>query len=249
MENRSYDDVIGSAQAPYENALARSCGLAANYHGITHPSLPNYLAATGGSTFGVADDAAPQAHQVPAASLFGQLASRGWASYEESMPRNCSLAPAGLYAVKHNPAAYYLPLRAACRQSDLPLGPVSGGPLARGLDTDTLPAFTFVTPNLCHDVHSCPIPDGDGWLRRWVTHLVESPAYQSGSTLVVITFDEADRGNRVPTIVVAPSTAPGTVSQQRFDHYSLLATTESLLGLPALGAAVSAASMRPAFNL
>src|SRR6266496_2339248 len=48
MENQSYEQVVGSNSAPYLNSLARACGLATNYHNITHPSLPNYIAATSG---------------------------------------------------------------------------------------------------------------------------------------------------------------------------------------------------------
>src|SRR5437867_4229914 len=53
MENKEYKKIIGSPSAPYINRLAQQYGLATNYYAITHPSLPNYLALTGGSTFGV----------------------------------------------------------------------------------------------------------------------------------------------------------------------------------------------------
>jgi phosphatidylinositol-3-phosphatase len=56
MENHSFAQIIGSADAPYINSLAASYGLAADYSSVAHPSLPNYLALTGGSTFGVATD-------------------------------------------------------------------------------------------------------------------------------------------------------------------------------------------------
>jgi phosphatidylinositol-3-phosphatase len=52
MENKAYDEIIGNFAAPYENALARDCGLATEYHAVTHPSLPNYIAMTSGSTMG-----------------------------------------------------------------------------------------------------------------------------------------------------------------------------------------------------
>ena len=48
MENHSYDTIIGSSQAPYINSLATECGLATNYHNVSHPSLPNYVSATSG---------------------------------------------------------------------------------------------------------------------------------------------------------------------------------------------------------
>ena len=78
MENKDYGAVIGSRKAPYENTLARRCGLATDYHGVTHPSLPNYLVATGGATFGVHDDAGPAAHRdTAAAQLLGRAPDRG----------------------------------------------------------------------------------------------------------------------------------------------------------------------------
>jgi arylsulfatase A-like enzyme len=83
-----------------------------------------------------------------------------------------------------------------------------------------------------------------------------------GTTVVIIAWDEGeggtssncaantrDAGCHVAAIVVSPSTAPGTRSSTLFNHYSLLATTERLLGVPLLGQARAAASMLAAFNL
>ena len=90
------------------------------------------------------------------------------------------------------------------------------------------------------------------WLKAWVAKILASPTYKAGRTAVVVTFDENDgsAGNLVSTIVVAPSVRPGATSATSFDHYSLLRTTEEMLGLPTtLGGAGSATSMRSAFNL
>src|SRR5947209_2257454 len=51
MENKEYGSVIGNPDAPYVNGLARRYGLATAYFAVSHPSLPNYLALVGGSTF------------------------------------------------------------------------------------------------------------------------------------------------------------------------------------------------------
>ena len=56
MENHEYGDIVGSGSAPYINSLAHRYGLARGMYAISHPSLPNYLALTGGSTFGITDD-------------------------------------------------------------------------------------------------------------------------------------------------------------------------------------------------
>ncbi len=248
LENKPYSSVIGSPSAPYENSLARSCGLATNYDGVAHPSLPNYLAATGGSTFGVADDANPAAHPIAAASIFSELqaAGKSWRSYEESMPGNCDLGPAAPYAVKHNPAAYYTGIRSTCAVDDLPLN----GHFDQDINAGALPSFSFVTPNLCNDMHDCSVATGDQWLSTWVPKLLNGPNYRAGNTLVVLTWDEGTTAsNQVPTIVVAPSVRPGTVVGAALNHYALLRATEDLLGLGRLGAASTAPSLAVAFGL
>jgi hypothetical protein len=240
MESQGYNGVIGSRSAPYLNRLAASCGLATRFSAESHPSLPNYLAMTSGSTQGVTDDDGPSAHRIAAPSIFSQLGTR-WRALEESMPRACDLSNSGQYAVRHNPAAYYVGVRAACRTQDVPL---------RGAPRLTAP-FTFVTPNLCHDMHSCSVQAGDNWLAGWLPRELRSPEYRSGSTVVFITWDEQDGATHqhIATLVVSPDTRPGTRSATPFDHYSLLATTEDILGLPPLGAAAHATSMRSAFGL
>lgn len=247
MENKGSDDVIGSPHAPFENALSRQCGLAASYHGITHPSLPNYLAATAGSTFGVVDDRPPADHPISGQSLFGQVEAAGltWRAYEESMPSPCQLTSSGTYAVRHNPAAYFTDLRAACRHND-----VGFDALDRDIASAALPSFAFVTPDLCSDTHDCPVATGDAWLATWLTRVLDGPNYRAGDTAVILTWDEAEGGaTTVPTIVIAPSVRPGTVVHQNLDHYSLLRTTEALLGLAPLRNASTASSMAPAFGL
>jgi phospholipase C len=248
MENKPYGSVIGSSSAPYENRLAKACGLATDYRAIGHPSLPNYLAATGGSTFGVTDDAGPSSHPIAATSLFQQLtdAKLTWRAYDESMPTTCDQSPSGRYAVKHNPAVYYSAIRQQCAVDDVPLA----GHLAQDIAAGSLPSFAFVTPNLCDDTHDCGVRVGDSWLATWVPRIVAGPNYSSGNTLIVLTWDEGvGASNLIPTMVIGPSVPAGTKGAAAFSHYSLLRTTEELLGLPALGAATTATSMNPMFHL
>jgi phosphatidylinositol-3-phosphatase len=250
MENHSYSDIIGSPNAPYMNSLAQACGLATNYSAITHPSLPNYIAATSGSTQKIHDDNDPASHPLSVVSLFEQAGSAG--SYEESMPSNCYLTDSGDYAVRHNPEAYYTRIRTACGVDNVPMGSTSSGAFLDALNAGTLPKFSFVTPNLQNDMHNGTVAMGDAWLQSWVPKITASPSYQAGNTVLVITFDEGRRniGQIVATIVVSPYTTPGTRSATAFNHYSLLRTTEELLGIPTyLGNAATATSMRSAFGL
>jgi hypothetical protein len=241
LENHAYDQVIGSADAPYINGLAASCGLATRFTAEGHPSLPNYIAMTSGSTQGITDDDGPGAHRLAVPSIFSQLGAR-WRAWQESMPGACALSDSGNYAVRHNPAVYYTGVRRACTAQDRTL---RGG-------ASPSAAFTFVTPNLCHDMHSCSVRAGDRWLAGWLPGLLRSRAYRSGSTVVFVTWDEDDgsAGQHIPTLVLSPGTRRGTRSATPFNHYSLLRTTEEILGVPGrLGAAAGATSMRSAFGL
>jgi hypothetical protein len=249
MENKTYSQIIGSSNAPYINSLADQCGLATSFYAEAHPSLPNYIAMTSGSTQGITDDNDPSSHPLTAASIFSQLGA-GWRSLEESMPSNCYLSNSGLYAVKHNPAAYFTNIRTQCATQDQPLS-----------DPPDLSArFTFITPNLCDDMHSCPTAsdvatqtrNGDKWLATWMPKILSSSQYQSGSMAVFLTWDEDDYSStqHIATLAISPSTPAGTKAGATFNHYSLLRTTEQLLGISTyLGNAATAASMRRDFNL
>ena len=241
MENKPYSGIIGSANAPYINQLKSQCGSASQFFAETHPSLPNYIAMTSGSTQGITDDSGPSAHPLNVASIFSQVGSTGWRSLEESMPSNCLLSNSGQYAVRHNPAAYYTNIRTACASRDVPLGSTP----------DVSARFTFVTPNLCHDMHDCSVSTGDTWLKGFLPKVFSSAAYQGGRTAVFLTWDEDDhsQSNHIATLVIAPSVGAGTTSSTVFNHYSMLRTTEQLLGLGFLGQASTATSMRSAFNL
>ena len=56
FENHSAGQIVGSPKTPYITKVARRCGWASRFHNVTHPSLPNYLAMTSGSTAGIATD-------------------------------------------------------------------------------------------------------------------------------------------------------------------------------------------------
>jgi phospholipase C len=259
MENHSYDQIIGSSSAPYLNSLAQKCGLAENYHNVTHPSLPNYVAATSGlggrALQPFQTDCDPSSTcSTKATSIFAQAHS--WRAYEESMPDACDPQDSGDYAVRHNPPPYYRRL-ADCPQRDLSLAR-----LASDLAHNSLPAFSFITPNLCHDTHDCPVASGDQWLASEVAQIIQSPSYRAGHTVLFISYDEGEGGSatdcatnqsdvgcHVATVIVSPSTPAGEHSGQLLNHYSLLRTTEDLLGLSHLGKAAGAASMAKPFGL
>ncbi|MFZ1995893.1 MAG: alkaline phosphatase family protein [Solirubrobacteraceae bacterium] len=239
MENEDFGSVIGSGSAPFINSLANTYGLATDYSAISHPSLPNYIALTSGSDQGISDDSDPSSHPLNVPSIFSQLAAGASRSLEQDMPANCAKGDSGDYAVRHNPETYYTNLGTDCSNYDAPLGAVP----------DLSSRFTFVTPNVINDMHDGTLADGDSFLKTFVPALMATPQYQTGSTAMFITWDESSgsSGNQVPCIVISPYTH-GVKDATPYTHYSLLRTTEELLGLPLLGNAASAASMLGKFG-
>jgi phosphatidylinositol-3-phosphatase len=228
MENRSYSQAISS---PYISSLAAQYAIATDYHGVSHPSLPNYLALTSGTTWGIADDGF---HALPAGGLGAQLTGAGiaWRAYMESMTNGCFHSPYP-YALKHNPFAYY---GSVCPPQVVPFTQ-----FASDLAGST-PQFSWITPNLCNDGHDCSSSVADAWLSQTVPAILNSNAWQDGGMLV-ITWDEGeDSANSVLTVVIRPNPV-NHASAKPYDHYSLLATIEDMLGVARLGQAAQATPM------
>jgi phosphatidylinositol-3-phosphatase len=256
MENEEESSVVGNASAPYENALATRYALAADYFGVAHPSLPNYMALVAGSTFGVNSDCLPSQCSLPAnvTTVASLLDSHGltWREYAESMPMNCSQvdSPDGLYWTKHNPFVYFGSITGnngtGPTSSYCDSHVVSMAQFYLDLQAGNLPNYSFITPNICDDAHSCPLSVGDQWLSTLVPKIINSSSFST--TALFITYDEGATsdirggGGEVPCILVSPFAKPGYVSTVEYSHYSLLATVESIFGLGTLGRNDSTAS-------
>ncbi len=251
-ENNSATSAL--QQMPYLAGMADAYGQSTDYRAVAHPSLPNYLAIAGGSTFGVADDDNPASHPIAGDSVFDRAVATGRSAktYAEAMPAPCAVDPAGGYAVKHNAWAYLSDptSRSNCQRFDVPAGTASSGPLRTDVDAGTLPTVGELIPNLCHDGHDCSLGTADDWLREWLPVVMAGPDYQSGRLAIVVTFDEDDDSgpNTVLTTVVAPNIMH-VRSGETFTHYSLSRYLAELSGTSPLGAAASAPSLRPAFGL
>jgi hypothetical protein len=249
-ENHSLHQM--QAGMPYTYGLAEQYGYATNWTAITHPSLPNYLAMAGGSTFGISDDDSPNAHQVQAPNVFGQAIRAGKSAkvYQESMPGNCSLTDSGRYAVKHNPWAYFADDRANCERFDVPAGTTTSGALHDDIVNGSLPNVAEVSPNLDNDAHDGSLLTADEWIRSWMTLIFASPDWRSGHLAVVITADEDDKsqGNTVLTTVIHPSQHAHVVSAPLTD-YSWTALVTDMTHTPCLAAGCDAPSAAAAFHL
>jgi acid phosphatase len=249
LENHSDFEIIGNPDAPYLNALTVLYPSATDFHGVTHPSLPNYMAVTGGDTV-FSDDCQIGSGEctTSAASIADgvEAAHRTWKAYMEDMPSPCytgdnypesGTEPA--YVEKHNPFIHYEGIRNdpdRCNQI-APYNQLAG-------DLAALPDFVWITPNMCHDMHDGCDPTrsevkvGDDWLSQEVPPILASPSCVAPQRcLIVITFDEGDSGEQPPgdnhvLTIFLKGGARTPDSAALYDLYSLLRTIEDAWGIP-----------------
>jgi hypothetical protein len=268
MENTSLSTlagVMGAGNAPNLVKLASETASGADYHGVAHPSLPNYIALTSGDTQGIgcdcqADPTKGACNALTCNLVLGtcscnqqvehlgnqlEAAQRTWKAFGEDMGTACNFTDVGHYAVRHVPFLYYDDVRndaARCSAHVLDFS---------AFDPASPADFTFIAPNLVDDMHDPSlgagpqnVMNGDAWLGPHVDAILKSPAYQDGGMLVVVWDEDDGSGGITGTddpigiFVASPFAKPGGyVSQLKADHYSLLATIEDALGLPRLGKA------------
>ena len=270
-ENLSYASYNASTQATYLHGLGAACGSESNMHAATHPSQPNYMAATSGVATGTGVHTGNDNvfHQV-------QVAGKTWKNYAESMPSACSrssvTAPA--YKTGHVPAFWYTNLATptnTCATNAVPLSPA----LDNAIAADSLPTYAWITPSACDDMHwlsgcatdpTLRVATGDAWLSALIPRLTAMPSYRAGKTLVIVTFDEGDEDSttgvdctaatyylthpdcQIPTVVVSAYIRPGATDAADHNLYALLATTQDILGLKRLGRAAGQHSLRPGLH-
>jgi len=238
FENKEFQSVIGSRDAPTFNAMVHRYATVVSYYGVAHPSLPNYLALVSGSTQGIQSDCTTCL--VSARNLADTLEAAGktWKLYAEGLPRpGYTGAFSGRYAKKHDPFLYFRDVLASPARRDrvVPFAQLRGD-LASG----ALPDFAFVVPDLCHSMHDCPVRTGDAWLRTTLPPLLKLP-----NSVVFVVFDEgssdARGGGHVPALALGAAVRPHTRFTSVTSHFGLLATVEDAWGLERLGRSAQAA--------
>jgi hypothetical protein len=225
MENKDYNLVIGTPNAPYLNKTLIPQGvLLRNSHAIGHPSEPNYLALFSGSTQGVQGDPCPR--YFTATNVASELIASGkaFAGYSESMPhdgyKGCYQ---GLYDRNHNPWV------------DFKNVPNSDNLVYHGFPSSPA-SFVWITPNLCNDTHDCAVKIGDTWLSKNLPPIIAWDKKNDG--LLILTWDEASPDNsgknHVATVLVGPMIVAGKHDTESVDHYAVLHTIETILNVPCI---------------
>jgi acid phosphatase len=235
FENKSVSQ-INSSSAPYFTSLAAQGAKFSQSYGITHPSQPNYLALFSGSTQGVTNDDCPKT--FGADNLGAQLLAAGhtFRGYSEAMPSTgYTGCVSGTYQRKHNSWVDFTNVPSA---RNLPL-------TSFPTDYSTLSGVSFVTPDMCNDMHDCSVGTGDTWLR---SHLDSYAQWaKTHNSLLIVTFDEDNflSLNHIYTAFVGAHVTPGTYSEQ-INHYTVLRTIEAAHGLPGIN---NAATVNPILDV
>jgi len=275
MENTSLSTLstaMKGGSAPTLTSWQSSYATGTDYHGVAHPSLPNYVALTSGDTQGIGCDcgAAPgkgTCHPLAdycltctctssVQNLADQIETAGktWKDFGEDMGTPCNVTDNGNYAVRHNPFLYYDDVQTNASRCNSHVVDFSN------FDPNSAPDFSFIAPNLIDDMHnpdptnSTNIPNGDKWLGVHGGAILNSTGYKSGGLLVVVWDEDDGSGGIVGTTddpvgiwVMSPYAKTKYVSTTKADHYALLATIEDGLGLPRIGKAVQAQPLKDYF--
>lgn len=232
-ENHSYSSVIGNSSMPYLNSLASQYGLATQYFGDTHPSIGNYFELTTGQII-TNDDGFTGT--VSSDNVVRDLLAAGktWKSYAEDLP---SVGYAGgdvyPYAKHHNPFTYFTDVINSQNQLN---NLVPFTQFATDIESDQLPQYSFIIPNMLDDAHDGTLSQADNWLQSNIAPLIASPAFQSGGLLIIV-FDESfdsdtqHGGGQVPAIVVSPLAKNGYQSTMLYQHQSTCRLLTQGLGL------------------
>ena len=245
-ENHSYASVVGTGAMPYLDTLIGRYALATQYYANTHPSIGNYFMLTVGQIVTNNDS---YVDTIRDDNVVRRLLAAGktWKSYADSLPSvGYTGGNVGKYVRRHNPLTYLSDVTddPAQKQRLVPFTQ-----FANDLAGDTLPNYSFIVPNLCHDAHDCALDSADTWLHSNIKPLIESPRFQQDGLLVIV-FDESVGsdvvygGGQIVCVLVSAKVKPGYRSTTLYQHQSTLRMMIQALGLSSYpGAAASAVEM------
>jgi phosphatidylinositol-3-phosphatase len=242
FENKSPAQVIGSSDAPTFTSYARRYATLAAYGGVAHPSLPNYIALISGSTHGIHSDCTDCT--VSARNLADTLEARHrtWKVYAEGLPSvGFTGADSKRYAKRHEPFVYFRDVFSDPARLRRIVPYTQWSPDLAG---HRLPTFSLVVPDVCDDMHDCPVSTGDAWLKRFLPPLLASPQMRRGAVFVITDegqgSDPGAPGGAAPALVAGPTVKRRSRYRPRITQYGILRTIEDAFGLPRLGRSAQA---------
>jgi hypothetical protein len=230
LENQGAPEALAQ---PYLRELASRGAYLDNLYAITHPSQPNYIAMTSGSTWGVTDSSIVTLDVRHIGDLLEEK-GKSWKVYAEDYPGFCFLGESyHNYVRRHMPFIDYRNVqRSWGRCSRI----VNAAEFDQDVTKGELPDFSFYVPNLQNDGHDTGVAFADAWLKQRFNARLSDPLFMSG-TLFIVVFDESllQQPNRIYGAFVGAGIERGVVSRKYYDLYSLLRTIEEIFKTGTLG--------------
>lgn len=274
MENHDASQIYGNtSSAPYiNNTLMPAYARATNFNdelALSIPSEPHYLWMESGTnafsdrTFTGDGDPTSTNSTADTNHLVTQIknATNGvtWRTYQEglnSSTGSCPIHSSGFYGAKHDPFVFF---------KDVAGSPPSAtnayciahhraySALAADLAANDVSSFTFITPNLCNDMHGasgCPdsntVRSGDTWLQNQLPSLISYANSHAG--VIFITWDEGSATLKMPFLAIGPTVKAGYAGSVSYTHSSVLKSLDEILQLPTLSRVTSANNLSDLFQ-
>jgi len=257
-ENQSYSSVAGNMTAwAHLNALIKAGGLANNYFANAHPSIPNYFMLTTGQTLTL-DDSSTKVWDVDSIARRMLAARVSFKVYAEGIKQGYVGGNTGLYLIRHNPFAMLSDVASNAQVANQVIQPFTL--FTTDAANKTLPAFSFIVPDVNDDAHNGTPLAADNWLQSNVIGpLAANPAFQAGGDgLLIVLFDESvdsdtvNGGGHVACVFWGPIVKSGYTQTTKtvYQHQNMLRTVMEVLNLATPpGAASSTTDMSEFFNL
>jgi hypothetical protein len=274
MENHDASEVYGDkTDAPYINTvLVPDYAHSTNFNddlALSIPSEPHYVWIEAGTnafsdhTFTTDSDPSKSNSTSSTSHLVTQInsATNGvtWRTYQEGLNSStgaCPIHSSGFYAAKHDPFVFFKDVSGStpsASNSYCASHHRAYSAFASDLAAGDVATYTFITPDLCHDMHGasgCPdsnlIQQGDDWLSSELPRIIDYVNANHG--VLFVEWDEGDDTLKMPFLAIGPGVKKNYTGTVKYNHSSIVKSVEKILQLPTLSTVSSASDLTDLFT-
>jgi hypothetical protein len=278
FENQGTTKVYNTTNAPFlNNSLMTRGGYATMYGDVLTPDVPSephYVWMEAGTnvfsdhTFASDDDPSMTNSTSSTEHLATQLTAAGktWRAYEESLDStktgDCPIVSESIFTVnpfaaKHDPFVFFQDVsgnppsktNAACAAHHKAY---TAQTLQADLQANDVADYTFITPNLCNDMHGAAclngcigvtgcISAGDKWMQDNVGPILDY--INTHDAVLFLIWDEPESTSspdNQPFVVLGPHVKNGYASGVAYNHSSYVKSLEEIFKVPVMSPVSSA---------
>lgn len=265
LENQGTAAVYANSDASYINLLTTNGGHATMYGDVLAaavPSEPHYVWMEAGTnvfsdhTFSADGDVSPTNSTSSTVHLVTQMAAlptpKTWRAYPQGIDNNtgtCPITSSGQYAAKHDPFVFFQDVAGNPPSKTNPgctahHRPYTASGLQGDLAINDVADYTFITPDLCNDMHggicgngclgavtlSACVSAADTWLSQIVPSILTYINAHDGVLMII--WDEPLTTGNQPFVIVGPHVKVGYTGAAALSHSSYLKSLQEIMGVP-----------------